>query len=166
MKTKLFQYYEGLPSWAKGVTVVGGLAILYLTGNYIVRSIRQKKEEALYLAEADAASRRIQELQNSGITPTFPDSAYQGWANQILAAITDCGTDEDTIYRIFENMKNEADLQKLITAFGVREFKGCFSAYFAKEKGSLSYALNYELSNSELSKVNNILKSKNINYRF
>ena len=166
MKGKMLQYYNDLPQWAKGVTVVGGLAVAFLIGNSVVRGIKQRKADKLALAESDAAGRRLVELQRDGIKPTYPDSTYQSWANQIVAAISDCGTDESALFRIFENIRNEADLQKLIQVYGVREFKGCFSAYFAMEKGSLSYALTYELDSSELAKINKIIATKNINYKF
>jgi DMSO reductase anchor subunit len=44
MANKVYDYYKDLPSWAKGVTVVGGLVIAYIIGNRIYKGIKASTE--------------------------------------------------------------------------------------------------------------------------
>jgi hypothetical protein len=57
-------------------------------------------------------------------------------------------------------MQNDLDVSKLIQAFGMRRIE------FSTRTDSLAAFLRSELDSSELQKVNNILASKNIKYRF
>lgn len=123
-------------------------------------------ERAKMLEESKKADSELKKLAQKGVKPSFPDSQYQAWSNKIVSAANDCGTDENSIYSVFQSLKNDADLQKLISVFGIRKYKGCFSAYFSFEERSLAGLLSYEMSSSELKKVNKILEDKKINFRF
>ena len=47
MAKGFYQYYKDLPSWAKGVVVVGGGVVAYLAVTTIMRKIKQAKETAV-----------------------------------------------------------------------------------------------------------------------
>ena len=85
---------------------------------------------------------------------SYPETDYQNYANRLYAAMKGPGTDEDTIFAVFNAMKSESDIRQLVGVFGLQKDK------------TLSQWLLSELSTKDLQKVNNILKVKGINYTF
>jgi hypothetical protein len=166
------KYYEQQPPAVK-VIVVAGLGLL---GYSIYRSIRRKQDEADALKAAQAAAIELGVLQNKGITPSYTDSQFETWANALVQAMNGCGTDEQAIFDVIDWMANEADIRKLITVFGLRYIEPCgwhspveYLVYSVNDKaygGDLTTWLYYELSSSEIAKVNEILGSKGISFRF
>jgi hypothetical protein len=70
------------------------------------------------------------------------------------------GTDEQAIYDVFNLMKNNIDVALLIKAFGKRRVE------FSTQDQELGAHLSNDLDSSEITKINNILSSKGITYRF
>lgn len=161
---KFYQYYKELPPWAKGVIIVGSALVAYLAAKSIIDRI--KKDASPENKEAIDAANALVELSKQGIVPSFSASQYDGWAGAIVQAVNDCGTDEGAIYNVFSQMKNEADVQKLIAVYGVRDYKGCFENYFGMVSRGLSGTLSSELSTGEKDYLNGILQSKGITTRF
>lgn len=155
----IYKFYKDLPPIAKGILTVGGTAIVYLT----LRKLFKKPSPAA--AEPQSAAIELQQLNSQGIYPTYSDTQYESFAQVIYNAVDGWGTDEDAIYNVMQSMNNRADVLKLITAFGVREWDDP-AVPFQYKSGSLSTALNADLNSSELSHVNSILQSKGINYQF
>ena len=64
-------------------------------------------------------------LQSQSINPTYTNTQYSIFANGLYSAMAntwfDYGTDEDAIKNIMQKMKNDADVLKLIQAFGTRD---------------------------------------------
>lgn len=79
---------------------------------------------------------------------------YQNFANKLYNAMKGLGTDEDTIFMVFNQMGNIDDIRQLVNSFGLQGDK------------TLQQWLLSELSKSDLARVNNILKAKSINYSF
>ena len=44
MANKVYQYYTELPSWAKGIVVIGGIAIVYFTTKQFIAKIKKQAE--------------------------------------------------------------------------------------------------------------------------
>lgn len=102
-----------------------------------------------------------QQAVKQGPTPSYPDLQYKIFADSIYqAGMVIGGTDEDAIYNVFANMKNDTDVAKLIIAFGKRRIE------FSFMDGSLAEFLTSELDSTEIKQVNKILASKGINYKF
>lgn len=102
-----------------------------------------------------------QKAVKQGPTPSYPDLQYKIFADSIYqAGMVIGGTDEDAIYNVFANMKNDTDVAKLIIAFGKRRIE------FSFMDGSLAEFLTSELDSTEIKQVNKILASKGINYKF
>lgn len=97
---------------------------------------------------------------------TYANSQFIIWANRLEQAMFDVGTDEAAIYNIFNYLKTDGDLLTLIKAFGMRRYSGGFLPAFLNEKLSLVQWIQEELNTSEMKKLNDILKSKGIKYRF
>lgn len=102
-----------------------------------------------------------QKAVKSGPTASYPDLQYKIFADSIYqAGMIIGGTDEDAIYSVFNNMKNDTDIAKLILAFGKRRIE------FSFMDGTLAEFLTSELDGDEMKIVNKILASKGITYKF
>lgn len=121
------------------------IVVLYFGGKY------------LYAKFKNAFTSTQQELTtelNTGTKLSYQDTQYQNMADALYEAMDGMGTDEDTIYSVFYKMNNKADVLKLILIFG------------EKEGENLPQWLHSDLNFSEISKINSILSTKNIDYSF
>lgn len=176
MANKVFNYYKDLPSWAKGVVVVGGLAVVGIAVYSIIRKLKKDSEMRLALQESNYANDELNVLASQGIKPTLNNSQIKSMINAIVDAVGGCGTDEQRIYDTFSKLNNEADLKLLIKLWGVQSFEPCpiqspisYSKWLVDNSsigGSITQILTSELSNSELKKVNSILANKGIKHKF
>lgn len=166
-QNKTLEVWNGLPTWAKGVIAVAGVAIVYFTTKSIIKSIKRKKEEQDNRDLLDAAERRKRELDKQGIRQTLSDAQLESFSQKLAQAFADCGTTEESVYTVFKALKNEADIQALIKIYGTRPYSGCnLYGEFGDIKNTLPGAMESELDSAETKKVNDILKGKNINYQF
>lgn len=170
----LMKVYEELPGWAKGVVVVGGLAVGYLAVTSILKSIKAKKTEAQSKAEISQANTELNTQIQSGKGPTIQRSQAEVMSNAIVSAANDCGTDEKKIYAQFDKINNQADILLLVDVFGLRKKVRCpFSddpreSFFSADTPpmSLSAMVNSELDATQIATLNNKLQSKGITYKF
>lgn len=181
MDSKGFKYWESLPTWAKGVIAVGGLAAVYFAANGFIKRLKSKADEAssrLLLAQAS------DDLKNSiknGNKPTFSDSQYLGWADTIETAFAGCDYSDPDVFgiwlgfsdsgkvvaNILKQLKNDSDFYKLTLAYGSRTYDQCGIPPFSDNfTGTLVKAIQDELSATEISKLNDILSSNGITQRF
>jgi hypothetical protein len=161
------EIYNGLPSWAKGVVVVGGALLGFIVVKSILNKIKAtadlKKEEEI----KNQAANEIKNLYNQGIKQTIPNVQLESLASEIKQAFDGCGTDTNTLYRSFEKLQNEADLQALIKIYGVRKYDACnWAMDFGDKQLNLSSSIIDECSSSEVSKINAILGKRGIKFRF
>lgn len=103
------------------------------------------------------------ELKNTPGGQSYTLTSYANLADGLQNAMTDVGTDEARIYSIFEKMKTAKDLLLLIKAFGIREY---YNFGIREGKYNLAQWLTTELSESEIEKINKILRGNNINFTF
>lgn len=160
------EIFMGLPPWAKGVVAVGGTAVVAFVGVSVWNKLKNAGERRRLNQIATDAGKELKSLSQRGIRPTITSTQAQGMAVSLVTAFGDCGTDEAAVFRIMGQLKNEADMMLLIQAYGVRKFKGCFTQFFSHEELSLPGAMTYELSSSDLMKVNNILQKAGITFKF
>jgi hypothetical protein len=166
------KYYERQPTVVKVIVAAG----LGLVGYSIYQSVKRAKEEKEALKAAEAASLELQALANQGIIPSYNDSQFQVYVNELVQAMTGCGTNEDSVYHVISAMQNEADVRKLIVAFGVRYYQPCsfespisFAIWQLNDQaygGDLATWLAYDLNAGEIDYINSILSGKGISYRF
>ena len=153
------------PTVKKVVLIGAGGVTVFLLLKYLLKA-KPTPEQANELA---AYKNRLTELASRyGIIPSYGDPYYNSWAAEILKSFDDCGTDESAVYRVFDKMNNEADVIKLILAYGVGSFKGCFTqgSYFGNIHMTLSESLTSDMTNAEVGRVNDILSSHGINFSF
>ena len=65
MASKVFEVYKDLPSWAKGVVVVGGIAIVYFTTKSFLKRIKQSAEKNKSMETVISQKNEVKELEDT-----------------------------------------------------------------------------------------------------
>ena len=116
-----------------------------------------RKKAGSTLTNAQIESEQVSKQQ----VPTYSQTQYQVYADKIYqAGVAWFGTDEVAIYSVFQAMKNDLDILKLINAFGSRRLE------FSTVMGNLAEFLYSEFDNKEITKLNSILAAQGIKYQF
>jgi hypothetical protein len=158
--------FNNLPPWAKGgIAVLGSLTVVAI-GYAIYSGVKGRIKQAGDYKEQNAVKDDIKDLAAQNIKPSFTDSQYAAWANQILAAFNGYQSDESAVYRIFVNMKNDADVLKLINAYGIREISSGTGNPQANFKGTLAGAIADEFDTDEVKELNVMLAKRGIKIKF
>lgn len=148
------------PKVKTGALIVGGVGALYLLSKLTGGSSHSSDLPK-------SADNQLPGLAAQGVYPTITDVQAETLASGLRAAFDDCGTDEQAVYAVMRQLRNLADVYKLISVYGTRSYKGCFDGdYFSNHTFNLSEALANELGSSELSQVNNILSGNGITFQF
>jgi len=152
--------FLGLPPWAKGVVAVvaigaAGYAIYKVTQMLNGDDEQDAKETGEVQLEIERESKKK--------PASYADSQYRTFANTIETAGFDTGTDEDAIYSTFRKLKNNTDYLKLLNAWGKPNRK--VYEWGVGRNMTLPQYIRWEMNDSEVKKVNDILKSKGITYR-
>jgi hypothetical protein len=127
-------------------------------GAYALYKLGAAIGKKLTLSNADAD---IRAAQKSGETASYSSATYSQLADKIYSAVMyTWGTDEQAIYDVFNLMKNNIDVANLIKAFGKRRLE------FSTQDAELGAHLGNDLDSTEIAKINSILSSKGITYRF
>jgi len=169
-KAAVIGYYKDLPTWAKGVVVVGGLFIVYAVGKKVLRivfpdaSSLRNQQLAKNIAQEIARLKRTQ-------TQTFADSQYQVFANSIYEGMRYCaGDDYGGVESTMKKMMNDLDVALLIQAYGFRR-RACFGID-AGGTDDLFTSVKAELGNEwggltsyRVTNINNEWARKGITYR-
>lgn len=145
---KILNYVKKNPLQATGILALSIFAINKLT----------KKA-----SNKDTADQVDNELNESGLTLSYPLSNYNLMADQLQSAMFDAGTDENTIYQVMGKLKNAKDLLQLIKAFGIRTY---YQFGWPQGNYNLGQWFQEEINSSEKDKVNQILSSKGITFAF
>lgn len=170
------KFYNDLPNWAKGVVAVGGVLIVGVFGYKIYQDLKNRSSIKQAGQSADEAETELKNLSFRGIKPTITISQASTFASSLVQAMNGCGTDENMINGIFSKLKNDADIYLLIKQFGVRYYTPCpasnpisYGKFLLNEKsfgGDLGTWLSYDLTASEIKKINTILTKNKIKYQF
>jgi hypothetical protein len=181
-QNKALEFWNGLPTWAKGTIAVGGVAIVYFAARGLWNQFRKSTETAKGRETIREQKNEINQLQRQGLRPTFGESQYKSWADRLQKQYdgidwknnafdynipvlgTWSGSGKVTA-QIVTQLKNNLDFLKLQEAWGVRTYDqaGLWTGDFT---GTLSQAVNDELDEGEVNALNNILKKNGITYRF
>lgn len=166
------KYYERQPAAVKVIAVAG----LALTGYLVYRANKKKQDLNQANQAGQLANSELATLSQQGVYPSYSDSQFQVFVDALVQAMTGCDTDEDSIYNVFRQLRNEADVRKLITQFGVQFYQPCawsspisYSIWQFDDQhygGGLATWLGYDLSSDNISEINGILMSNGINYQF
>ena len=165
MANKAYSYYKELPAWAKGVVVVGGLAVTYIFVSQIISRIKKQASDKQNKQAVESAKDDLQELRKNGIKPTLSKAQTDSMADAILNQYKNADVllqSYSVTEREFNKLKNDADFLMLKTSWGVRTYPDAF--FGSVSNVTLEAAIQNELFNSSIDKLNAILSKKGIKY--
>lgn len=122
------------------LNTVARLAAIGLCGFVIYKIYKSAKQNSAIYTESTAGS-------------TLSDTNISALAQKISSSWGFLNDDEDAIYNAFRALGNRQDLIKLMRAYSYKN-------------ENLVTSINRRMSNKEIAKINNILKSKGINFSF
>ena len=184
--TGVYRYYEGLPTWAKAVSIIAFIILIFVLIIWIKKLLKDAEEKRKQKEKDQEYVKDYQKYcggkSNVG-QASYPATDYIQLASTLYQAgcledsITCGGTDEDSIKSVFEKMNTVCDVIQLVQAFGERKkqtydintFLGDLNPFSTSEhpKYPLGAWLAIEMDKEEVEEyVNDVLKSKGINYRF
>jgi len=158
--------FNGLPGWAKGVVAVIGTGVTVLIGWGIYSAVKSRIKHAGDYKEQNEVKDDLVVLSGQGVKPSYKDSQYATWASQLFSAFEGYQSDESAVYRVFVNMKNDADVLKLINAYGIREVSSGKGNPEPNFKGTLAGAIAEEMDTEEVKEINIILAKRGIKIKF
>ena len=135
--------------------IIAGIVVLVVTVIVIVVIYKFKDIKDL-VVDHNANQKLVDEL-NKEIKAddiTLTQVQLNACASKLYAAMKGAGTNEKKIYEVFEMMKTRSDVLQLIKTFGI------------KDGENLNEWLLDDCSASEISHINEILATNNINYQF
>jgi len=144
--------FKEMPTILQVIIVVILLILIFKIVNWIVVKVKTISLTNKLSAEQGA-------FENAGQKLTYMPSQYNSFADQIEQAMQYTGTYTDVIENIFKQMQNDLDILELNKAWGKRDIYFWGFAY----NFTLAEALTDEM---DVTEINNILKSKNITYRY
>ncbi|WP_222166851.1 hypothetical protein [Edaphocola aurantiacus] len=165
-KQALKNLFTGLPLWAKGIlalVVVGVVVLIALKAKGILETITRKLTAKKAVTEV---KNELKDLEAQGQKPTYTISQFKVMCDKLWQAMDGMGTDEDAIYDVFGMMKNDADVLMLISTYGTRDIDDADALWKNVKSLTLTQALASDMDRSEIGKINSILATKQINYRF
>lgn len=150
-----------MPTWAKGVTVVGvGVGLFF--GYRELKKYREKRQAQ------NAAKQFLQNIQtdidkSQQVRPaTKVETNYNQLAGALYSALNAYNTDESGVYRVFAQMNNDTDVLKLVKAFGIRTN----TTGFLPMPQTLNAFIADVMDAEEINALNNLLARAAIKYRF
>lgn len=167
----IYKYYEKASPTGKvliiGAGIAAGVAAWFGIVNPLRKLIVNKLDQSKAVKESKEAKDELKSLEKDGVRPTISNAQAQTFTNSLVSAFEGCGTDEDAVYGIMSQMKNDADVYLLISTFGTRKYDGCnWSGDFGDTEKTLSGAISSELDSFEKSKVNEALRNNGCTFQF
>ena len=184
-QNKALQVYEDLPNWARGIVVVGSLAVLYIVGNTIYKKIQTLSNNVDAQSKLNQVNDDLNTKISQGQQPTFNSTQYNNFASSISAAFTGCDWSSSiiplpvnvpiiggfsnagaTLYNILYQFNNDVDFLALQKAFGNRTISKSWVCGGDYTNVDLETAVQNQLNNQEISAINDMLAKRNITLRF
>ena len=165
MANKVYSYYKDLPSWAKGIVVVGGMFATYIFVSQTMKRIRKTMDNKQNKQALESANDDLQDLIKRGIKPTLTKAQTDAMADAILNQYKNADLllqSFPVTEREFNKLKNDADYLLLKKSWDIRTYPDAFLGSVSNV--TLEAAIQNELFNSSISKLNTILSKKGIKY--
>lgn len=173
--------YEGLPTWARGVVVVGGLAVTYIILSSVLKKLRADAQKKKAEAALNQSRAELQQQIDTGVAASYQKSVYNGFADAIATQFDGCdpsltgtfGIGNDVgnlsssarkVYDTILELNNDRDWLELVDSFGTRTYDACGWFMGNEENMTLYSAISSELSADEIAFLNKTLKQRSINY--
>ena len=179
MSNKALSVWNGLPTWAKGVIAVGGLAIAYFGVKGFINKLKEDAQKQDQVLTQQNQEQELEKLQNNGVNPSFPTSQYKQWADELQTQFDGCDPSLSVAWlskymmsssgaklgNIVLQLKNNADFLALSTAWGSSRSYGHWYSC-GSFTCNLSQAVTDELDTSEIKVINDALQKQGITYKF
>ena len=161
----LLKAYDGLPDWAKGALAVGLLLGIGFVVKKLIETPKKIKEGGHSRDQDKGEVDEELTLIEQGKKATLTKSSMQSIANVIFSAVDGYGTDEDGIIRQMAKIKNNLDYLGVSRAWGIRTVSSGKWNPEPNFKGKLPAALQNELSDYWIKKINSKLAANKVTYR-
>lgn len=156
--------FTQLPTWAKGIIAVGVLGGIAYIGYKIIKKAEQVADTKYGKNDLSDVGSTLKELAKKGIKPQLTDGQLAVMAGTLRESFEGCMTNNDDIDNVFRKCTNEADVLSLIQKYGMRKYDACNWEFdFGDKEYTLPQALNSE---GNTSRVNDVLRQKNIDFQF
>jgi hypothetical protein len=179
-----YSFYKDLPSWAKGVFVIGVGLVGYIVLNKVYKGIKGVADKSKEGKTTRDIQQELKDLQNQGVRKNFADSQYKAWADIIEQQFDGCDFKQNVfdmsdpllgwagsfsgsgklVAGIFNQLKNNTDFAALVAAYGVRTYDQC-GIWTGNVTGNLYKAISDELDEGERRELNKKLATKGITYK-
>lgn len=161
--------WAGLPSFAKGVILVGVGIGAYILVKKIIGKTQDIKKEQGKRQEDRSWNQAFDKLNSNPSTKaTMTKEQMKAVANKIENTLDGYGTRDYDLKQAFKNnIKNDADFAGLSAAFGIREIEPGYGIGWASPtfKGTLIECINDDASSSTIDEINEYLRKQKIKYR-
>jgi hypothetical protein len=161
---KISATYKRLPPWGQAVAFVGVGLAAWVIYSRIRGSVRQAQTLRQSRAMLQSTQNDLQRLAKSGVKPSYPEAQYRIWADALFACYAGWGTCNDSV--TWQAMKNDADVLKLIEAFGIRTIPSGSLNPTPDFTGSLPAVIRDEHNFLMIDWINRQFEQKRIAYRF
>ena len=148
MEAKTNQYYQSLPSWAKGAVAIAFIAGIGILGFVIYKKVKLIQEKAESNETANSAEDAYLNLKKKGEKLSYPETNYFAAATSVKKSLDGCETyvgEEDAARAVLNVVKKPIDWFYLVNVFGSRKIEGC--AFGGEEVYALPELLNIQLGN-------------------
>jgi len=171
MKEQLGNYFKELPSWAKGVVVVGGLVVIYSVYRSISNRIKSEAAKKKLLNNKS----ELKDRKDRGEVSTYSKSQFDGWANSLVQQFSGCdveftpfglSTSGQMLYDIASRLYTDVDFLELVDSYGTRTYDECGWWTGDLKDFTLQESVTSELSDTEIGKINTKLASNGLTYQF
>lgn len=163
---KIAEFFDKYTSdWKKAATLGVMLLVIIIAVWIVIKmfgtNIKNLFSKAQNQLQQNAAMNTI-EQRYPNQTKSYTTYEYQSMADRLYNAFKGLGTDDNVVMDVMRQMKNDLDVYALIDAFGTKQGAWPQRSF----SGTLPTWMSDEMSTSELAKINSILSSKGIEYRF
>jgi|GEM_PF-2363476 len=171
MAVKVYQFYASAPPAGKVMFIGAGVAlavVAYIAIAKTIKNINRKKDLRGQIKAAQDATAAVNTYKSQGVNLSYPEAQYSAWASAIHNAFGGCDPSSDdmgAVANAMNQMKNDADVYKLISVFGVRKWDEC-GWWRGDVESDLVGGVRHELDQTDINIINNILSGKNISFRF
>ena len=139
--------------------VGGGIGIVYLFTKVLNKKSGTQNQQGNFITNPTNAP-----LEVSVVKPTLDENKLRSSVNSLIKAFNGDGTDEQAIYDVFTNVKNDVDFTNLVTKFGTKTIRGGF--FTSSTKGDLRTIIKKEMDSNEIKYLNQILQGNGVSKQF
>lgn len=155
---KVVKGFNDMPPAAQTAIVFAGIGLVGLGVWWFLKDRDQSDETPA------TAKQELERLADRGIFPTMSAGKAATMKSALVAAFNNAGTDEDQVFQVMGQLRNEADVYQLIVVYDVQSYASHVPGM--SDRGNLIESLYNELSADDIGVINNILRSNGVNYQF